>query len=209
MQTTAKDFASLTAGDLMSEDLLLIPRDLPMADAARLLLRSQVSGAPVVDECGRWVGILSTTDFVARTERNPPAAPGTPALAMTCGFQKRTSDSTRNTVVACTLPANRCPMQRPGTGSQGEPLIRCSEPHAVPTDWQMVNVKALPADSVDRYMTTDLVTATPATLIAEVARRMIDNHIHRLVVVDDQLGPIGIISSTDILAAVAAAGRSQ
>jgi CBS domain-containing protein len=52
-------------------------------------------------------------------------------------------------------------------------------------------------------MTTDVVTASPQTPLPELARMMVDAHIHRIVITDDLGKPVGIISTTDVLAAVA------
>ena len=68
--------------------------------------------------------------------------------------------------------------------------------------WQVVDAEALPTDEVRRYMTADPVTVLPLTPIGELARKMVNAHIHRLIVVDGQDRPVGIVSSTDILAAV-------
>jgi CBS domain-containing protein len=68
---------------------------------------------------------------------------------------------------------------------------------------QLFDPEELPADQVFAYMTVDPVTARPATRITELAGKMVDAHIHRIVVVDDENRPIGVVSSTDILAAVA------
>jgi predicted transcriptional regulator len=38
---------------------------------------------------------------------------------------------------------------------------------------------------------------------------MVDAHIHRLIVAEDDHRPLGIVSSTDVLAAVARAAREQ
>jgi CBS domain-containing protein len=69
MQTAAKPFLSLTAADLMSTHVMTIPHQMSLRDAARLLSRSNISGAPVVDAEGRCLGVLSSSDFVtwART----------------------------------------------------------------------------------------------------------------------------------------------
>jgi CBS domain-containing protein len=56
-------------------------------------------------------------------------------------------------------------------------------------------------------MTPDPVMVKPATPITEVARKMIDAHIHRVVVVDEAGRPKGIVSSTDVLGAVAHSGQ--
>jgi predicted transcriptional regulator len=58
-------------------------------------------------------------------------------------------------------------------------------------------------EEVRRHMTTDPVMVRPSTPITELARMMIDAHIHRLVVVDSEHRPVGIVSSTNVLAAVA------
>jgi CBS-domain-containing membrane protein len=70
-------------------------------------------------------------------------------------------------------------------------------------DWEVIDIEVLPADEVRGHMTPDPVTARPATPVSEVARMMIDAHIHRVIIVDERGKPVGIVSSTDILAAVA------
>jgi CBS domain-containing protein len=57
-------------------------------------------------------------------------------------------------------------------------------------------------EAVSRHMTADPVMASPATPITRLARMMIDAHIHRVVVVDEGRRPLGMVSSTDVLAAV-------
>lgn len=52
-------------------------------------------------------------------------------------------------------------------------------------------------------MTAQPVTVGPTALIGELAQKMVDAHIHRVVVVVDESRPQGIVTSTDVLAAVA------
>jgi CBS domain-containing protein len=66
-----------------------------------------------------------------------------------------------------------------------------------------VEVEKVPTDEVRQYMTADVVTVPPGTRIADLARQMLDAHIHRVIVVDEERRPVGVVSSTDILAAVA------
>lgn len=61
----------------------------------------------------------------------------------------------------------------------------------------------LPTEEIARHMTSAAVTVAPTLRIGEVAQRMVDAHIHRVIVVDVEGHPKGIVSSTDILAAVA------
>src|SRR5262249_10868985 len=77
---------------------------------------------------------------------------------------------------------------------------KCS---AVYSDWQVGDT--LPQEEVQSYMTADPVTIGPETDIRRMAQMMIDADIHRLIVVDEAAQPIGIVSSTDLLAALATA----
>jgi CBS domain-containing protein len=122
--------------------------------AARLLAQSGVSGAPVVDQQGRCIGVLSNTDFVHYADK---------------------SKACRND---------------PSAGQVFKP-------------WDLVSADELHGELVADYMTKDPVTVPPQTTIRELARMMTDAHIHRVIVVDEDQRPIGVVSSTDILSAVA------
>jgi predicted transcriptional regulator len=43
----------------------------------------------------------------------------------------------------------------------------------------------------------------PEVSISALTRTMIDAHVHRAIVVDDENKPIGVVSSTDVWAAIA------
>jgi CBS-domain-containing membrane protein len=156
MTTLEKPLLQLTAADLMTRDVTVIPQHLSLKAAAHLLAQANVSGAPVIDEHGCCVGVLSTTDLVQWVDRGARAA-------------KRVGKAS-----ACV----------------------CS-------DWQMIAMDLMPEDEVGRYMTTDVVSTRPEALIGEMARWMAEAHIHRVVIVDGEGRPIGLVSSMDILAAVA------
>jgi CBS domain-containing protein len=156
---TRKSLGTLTAADVMSNEVITIPRHFSLQKAAHMLSSANVTGAPVVDGRGVCVGVLSATDFVHLADLEKPPVP--------------------NTSTECV----------------------CSE-------WQVVEMENLPTDEVGCFMTADPVTVKPNTLIAEVARMMLDAHIHRVIVVDALSRPIGVVSTTDILAAVAYADYS-
>ena len=71
---------------------------------------------------------------------------------------------------------------------------------------EIINLDECEGCVVSRYMTKGPVTVSPATPIGEIAQKMVDAHIHRVLVADNGR-PSGIISSTDIMAAVANAAR--
>jgi len=155
MLATAPSLLSLTAADLMSPEPLLLPAEMSLPGAARMLARMQVTGAPVVDERGRCVGVLSTTDFMhwaEHPERVPPAREAPEALS--------------------------CAWQIPGGAAETTDCL------------------------VRDCMTRDPVTVAPTTRLGELARLMLEAHIHRLIVVDRERRPVGVVSTTDVLAAL-------
>jgi CBS-domain-containing membrane protein len=64
MQAATKPFLALTAADVMTAAVTTIPQETALRKAALLLWRSAISGAPVVDQDGACVGVLSSSDFV-------------------------------------------------------------------------------------------------------------------------------------------------
>jgi CBS domain-containing protein len=200
--TTNKSLFELTAEDVMSRDVVTVSAETSMRGAARILSCARVSGAPVVDCRGRCVGVLSSADFVRRGDK---AAEAAAPLPRTCPFMFHHPDDPGGDTMLCTLAPGACPFQRDDAGPGAGGLARCSEPHTVCADWQNLLTDEPPPDLVGRYMTRDVVTVRPETPLGEVARRMIDAAIHRVIVVDAGGRPIGVVSSTDLLAALAAA----
>jgi CBS-domain-containing membrane protein len=84
---------------------------------------------------------------------------------------------------------------------------RLDNPGCYHSAWRVPEPEALPTDEVRCYMTEDPVTVSPDTPVAELARMMVDAHIHRVIVVDGEGRPVGIVSGTDILAAVGRAAH--
>jgi CBS domain-containing protein len=155
MLAPSKPVLSLTAADVMSHDVVALPQSLPLRAAARVLSEAHISGAPVVDEDGRCVGVLSTTDLHRWCERAPRPLVGDGLL----------------TGYVC--------------------------------EWEVSSCAALSGEQVRGYMTRDPVTVAPDTPVTELARMMIEADIHRVIVVDADARPIGIVSGSDILAALA------
>src|ERR1043165_1692912 len=131
MHSTAKSLLSLCAADLMTRDIVMIPREMSLPGAARMLARANVTGAPVVDADRRCVGVLSATDFVHWVE-------------------KERADSQHRTSPECMCSA-----------------------------WQLPEGAAQPCNCVEECMNKDPVLVQPGTRIGELARMMIDAHIHQ------------------------------
>jgi CBS domain-containing protein len=197
---TAQRLLDLTAEDVMKRDLVTIPRRMALRDAARLLRRAQISGAPVVDERERCVGVLSAADFLRWAEEGCPDTEAGPVR--TCSYQTEGRLLTGDKAVICTLAPGSCPLQAVTPTTAGRHTAVCLQPSTVLCDWQQVN-EGLPEGVAGRYMTADVVSVEPRTPLAELARMMVDAHIHRVFVLDEGGRPMGVVSSTDILAALA------
>jgi len=52
------------AADVMTSQLITVTPDMLLTDVMKLLLRWHISGAPVVDENGKLLGIISEIDLV-------------------------------------------------------------------------------------------------------------------------------------------------
>ncbi len=154
MVTMTQPLLARNAASLMSRSVVLIPREMSLPGAAHLLAQAKVSGAPVVDEDGRCIGVISTTDFLHIVEKDKAPTP-----------------SKMNSV----------------------------------TSWQILEGGPDANGTVGDYMNHDPVTVFSDAHVGEIARMMIDAHIHRVIVVDERNRPVGIVSSTDILGAVAQA----
>jgi CBS domain-containing protein len=160
MKTTSKSFIALTAADLMTAPVMTIPPDMSLREAARLLHRANISGAPVMDSEGRCLGVLSSSDFVTWAEEG------------------------------------------------GEEAGKKREATTFIAPWgELISIDDSPDSEIRRYMTVDAVTVAPTTPIGELAQKMVDAHIHRVLVVVEKDRPCGVVTSTDILAAVARAAR--
>jgi CBS domain-containing protein len=159
MKTMAKPLLTLTAADLMSDPVVMIPQEMSLNKAAHLLALNRISGAPVIDGEGNCVGVLSAADFVRWADHDSSAS------------------------------LRREPAHESFTAS-----------------WQ-VETANVPEHPVRKHMTTDPVMVGRDTTLVTLARKMLDAHIHRVIVVDESDRPVGVVSSTDVLAAVAYAGR--
>jgi CBS domain-containing protein len=201
-----KPSRAVTARDLMTQPVEVIPQGMSLRSAARLLVRAQITGAPVVDAEGCCVGILSASDFLRWAQEGAPGADEAPVAA--CPYQRKGQLLAGEQAVICILSDGNCPWQmtRPTTGGRHTDI--CRLPTGALSDWQKLT-KDLPRSAVRRYMTTDIVTVRPEATLPEVAQTMVDAYIHRVIVVDEKRKPIGIIASMDILAAVARADKRR
>jgi CBS domain-containing protein len=62
----------MTIRDVMTTSVLTVRPDTPLKDVARLLIDSDVSGVPVIDDQGAVLGVVSEGDFLVK-EQGPQA----------------------------------------------------------------------------------------------------------------------------------------
>lgn len=92
----------MRAADLMSRNIVSVPPEMPVAQAAGCMLQYRISGLPVLDPSGRLVGILTEGDLLRRpelgTDRKRPRwaefflSPGTLAQEYVQSHGRRVAD---------------------------------------------------------------------------------------------------------------------
>jgi CBS-domain-containing membrane protein len=59
----------LKARDIMTRDVITVRPSMTIEEFARLLMKHQISGAPVVDESGSLIGIVTENDLITQNKR--------------------------------------------------------------------------------------------------------------------------------------------
>lgn len=188
----------LTAADLMSQPVDSVEADLPGSEAVRELIEKDISRL-LVTEKGKPVGVISLSDFVSSIAQEEKPGRNTVADVM--------SDA----ILVCRgktplLSAART-MTQAGWRSvlvvdaKGKTLGVVSGKDLLPFVQNGVDDKLVVRDVMHPVLTIDMHAS-----LREAADKMIQNHHHRLIVVDDadpEAFPLGIISSFDIVAQMA------
>ena len=134
---TTNPLLGLTADDLMNCDGVTIPQQMSMWEAAQLLRRAKDASAPVVDERGRCVGVLSDSDLLCWAEEGGSRAED--GRIPSCYYQAKGLVPGSPEVVTCTLAEGSCLLQvmQPTTG--GRRVALCRDPNCFCSESQMVN----------------------------------------------------------------------
>ena len=154
MVQTAKRLACLHVSDIMTENVVTITANTTMSEAADTFLEYQITGAPVVDEKGQCVGVLSASDFVSSKAE-----------------------------------------ELEGRGSIGHYL--CSKHPS-----GLFSIDQVRHDLVRQHMTPAVQTMDANAPLLTAARCMCSEHVHRLIVVDQRVAPVGILTSLDLVEAL-------
>lgn len=58
----------LTAKDIMTKDVITVKKDTGVSELADILTKNRISGAPVVDDSGRLLGVVTESDLVEQSK---------------------------------------------------------------------------------------------------------------------------------------------
>jgi CBS domain-containing protein len=188
----------MTAGDLMSSPVGTIDADAPLNEAAKQM-NKQVIRRLLVTEKGKPVGVISVSDIVARIGEAEPVARSTVGDVMSDAMLVcRDKTSVSSAARAMTSARWRSVLV---VNSEGRPLGVISGldllAYCGSSDCSQV--------TVSEVMHPALTIGINASL-REAANKMIENHYHRLIVVDPEnpeAMPLGVISSFDIVGEMA------
>jgi len=189
----------MTAGDLMSSPVNAIEADAPAVEAAQRM-HERVVRRLLVTENGKPVGVISVSDIVASIAekaitRRETVADVMSDVFLTCRDQTPLASAAR----AMTSSGWRSVLV---VDAYGKPLGVVSGLDLLPyCDSEGGCGKVVVADVMHPAITIGL-----GATLQEAARKLIENHHHRLVVIDPaqpDAVPLGIISSFDIVAEMA------
>lgn len=191
--------AQWTAGDVMNAPVEVIAQNMPLPQAVRVLARSPTHCVPVVDGQGRCVGILAVADRLGwpQVDRLDAYDPVTPR----CPYQVKGRLLTGEEAVICTLAEGSCPLQVVDPLTAGRHAAVCLWSDDVLTDWQPEGSDPMPP--VSDYMTPAIVSVSPQMSLPELVRALLTASHKCAVVADGDGRPLGVVTATEILAAVA------
>jgi len=177
--------------DIMTTELVTVSPDLTLQEVARVFAESGISGVPVVSG-QELVGVISTTDLVEFD-----------ATHLGSG-RKRDDDSEWREIE--TLPAlDASDESGPGLyftemwddeGADALSRIETDSP-----EWNR-----MAEATVASVMTTSVVALRPEASVQEAARLMLAAGVHRILAVTEEGDLVGLVSSSDIVRAVAERG---
>ena len=64
----------ITAADVMNPNVLLVQEDMTLDELANFLVDNEISGAPVENDAGRLVGVVSVTDVAQAVASDSPGS---------------------------------------------------------------------------------------------------------------------------------------
>lgn len=152
----------VTARDIMKTDVVVVHYATPLSEVERVLSENRISGAPVVDEAGHVIGVVSMKDLIEKYTEDPDARPH-----RVQGFYHVIGDEH----FAEDFASFESPIESEETAQD--------------------------------VMTAQVHSVTADAGLKDIAHKMVEHRIHRLLVVDGGKH-VGLISTLEILNALSA-----
>lgn len=214
------------AADIMSQPVRTIREDAPLREAADLLLQQDLKRLPVVDETGRFLGLISRVDVLRLIEYNQPIAdakgqPAPPTGATVTDLMEKNAPTARpNDDLETILQALERSRQRRvvvvdseniplGIITDGDILRRSQhgqEPGLIDRLRGLVTGESAPravlpeGDETAADLMTAPVTVVPQDISLYAALAiMLRDQIKRLPVVDEEGRLLGLLGRTSLL----------
>jgi CBS domain-containing protein len=188
----------LTAADLMSQPIDSVEANIPLAEAVYLLSEKQVSRL-LVTENGKAIGIISVSDFVASIASDLKSKRETVEDVMSRAILVcRGKTPVASAAYAMTSAGWRSVLV---VDAKGKTLGVISGRDLMEFVGKPINEKLTVRDVMHPALTIDVNAG-----LREAADLMIQNHHHRLIVIDKDdpdAFPMGVISSFDIVSEMA------
>jgi CBS domain-containing protein len=192
----------MTAGDLVSSPVETIGRYAPAPEAAERMRELRLGRLLVLDEHGSPAGVISVSDLVA-------------PLGRTSGEGRSVRDVMSHAIVTCPPDTSLEAAARAMTERRSRSIIVVSDAGravGVITGSDLLCLYEpgrLRETQVSELMRAPVIMVGPEEAIGRAAELMVEHEVHRVVVVDDpEAGgvPLGLVSTSDIVAEMAAAG---
>ena len=192
----------MTASDLMTTPIETVDVNTPVSEAAERMDKKDIHRMLIM-EAGKPVGILSISDLVAGIAAQEPL------------HRETVGDVTSKTFLVCREDTPIISAARTMTQAGWRSVIVVNahgKLQGVITGHQLVHLAGNNVDEglkVKDFMNRNLVTVDINASLQAAADLMIQNHRHRVVVIDKndpESFPLGVISSFDIVAEMARPG---
>ncbi|MDT8436940.1 MAG: CBS domain-containing protein [Gemmatimonadota bacterium] len=181
----------LTLRDIMTTDIVTVGPDIDLHQLAEVLSGRGISGAPVV-EGEAVVGVISTSDLLD-VETTTPGAPR---------FRDDGSDWGEYDVADDESEQPSSSYYASYWADAGVDVLERIETPESP-EWNHLGER-----TVGEAMTPTVWSLAPDAPVREAARLMLENRIHRVLVVEDGT-LVGIVAASDIVRAVAERGLCE
>jgi CBS domain-containing protein len=188
----------LTAADLMSHPVDSVEGNVPLSEAVNILLEKQISRL-LVTENGTPVGVISLSDFVASISQQEKPS------------REVVGDVMSDAILVCRgkTPILSAARAMTSAGWRSVLIVDAKgKTLGVVSGWDLLPFvkNGLDEKSVVRDIMHPALTIDIHANLREAADKMIQNHYHRLVVIDQEdpdAFPLGVVSSFDIVARMA------